>query len=119
MFKAARKFYERAIVMATKTGAKEEAVEELLFHLGVTYKFDGSELEKSTELEDGAVTYQRKLIEMALEEKIQDLLEKKALTFSLKELDFRLQQELTSLGWILTEEEGRAVIYTYLPTAHM
>ncbi len=119
MFRRAKDFYSRALVMAEKLGAKDEALKELQFYETLMEKHDGTELEALTELEDGTVTLQRKRIEAELEEKIRELNEKQYLPYSLKELDFRLQQELTSLGWILSERDGRVEIYTYLPTAHM
>ena len=122
--KTALDFYTQAFIEATSE-AEREQLHPYLKKTDMVRQIalmSDPETRESIPLreETEEITRQRRLVDMALTLKCFHLSEAEPIKgiSSLKEMDFRLQQELTNAGWVLFERDGRVVIYSYLPTRH-
>ena len=126
MFKTTVDFYQWAYALAN------EEEEQLIIPYMVNAVERQSNPKPISQMEDSAgnaiplreetedIKRQRRTLERTLDAKIEKLNESEPIEgmTSIQEMDFRLRQELVRAGWILTETEGKVVIYSYLPTLH-
>ncbi len=122
--KTALDFYTQAFIQAASEAEREQLLPYLKERDMVRQiaRMSHPQTRESIPLreENKEITRQRRLVDMALTLKCFHLSEAEPIKgiSSLKEMDFGLRQELTRVGWILFERDGRPVIYSYLPTRH-